>query len=126
MCVLSPPQQVLCRVTCTEQGIEMKGKGKGKVHRSRARLKCDGTCTETRFGLSGKRTSQFKSAGGRQFSRLLAAEVCASAVVMLDKPCSEVPAIHSIRKFPFTPLPVRRSVPSHFSRTLRMIFEICR
>jgi len=28
--------------------------------------------------------------GGRQFSRLLAAEVCASAVVMLDKPCSEV------------------------------------
>ena len=27
---------------------------------------------------------------GRQFSRLLAAEVCASAVVMLDIPCSEV------------------------------------
>jgi hypothetical protein len=26
----------------------------------------------------------------RQFSRLLAAEVCASAVVMLDKPSSEV------------------------------------
>jgi len=27
---------------------------------------------------------------GRQFSRLLAAEVCASAVVMLDTACSEV------------------------------------
>jgi len=27
---------------------------------------------------------------GRQFSLLLAAEVCASAVVMLDTPCSEV------------------------------------
>ena len=27
---------------------------------------------------------------GRQISRLLAAEVCASAVVMLDTPCSEV------------------------------------
>jgi len=27
---------------------------------------------------------------GRQFSRLLAAEVCASAVVMLDTPCFEV------------------------------------
>jgi len=27
---------------------------------------------------------------GLQFSRLLAAEVCASAVVMLDTPCSEV------------------------------------
>ena len=41
---------------------------------------------------------------GRQFSRLLAAEVCASALVMLDTPCSEVVrrvlATHSIRQFP--------------------------
>ena len=41
---------------------------------------------------------------GRQFSRLLAAEVCASAVVMLNTPCSEVVwrvlATHSIRQFP--------------------------
>ena len=41
---------------------------------------------------------------GRQFSRLLAAEVCASAVVMLDTPCSEVVwrvlATISIRHFP--------------------------
>jgi len=29
----------------------------------RLRLKCDGTCAETRFRLSGKRTSPFKSAG---------------------------------------------------------------
>ena len=43
------------------------------------------------FLFRAKRTSPFKSAGGgRQFSRLLAAEVCASAVVMLDTPCSEV------------------------------------
>jgi hypothetical protein len=42
--------------------------------------------------------------GRRQFSRLLAAEVCASAVVMLDTPCSEVVwrvlATDSIRQFP--------------------------
>jgi len=51
---------------------------------SRARLKRDGTCAETRFGLSAKRTSPFKlGGGGAQFSRLLAAEVCSSAVVML-------------------------------------------
>ena len=50
----------------------------------RLRLKRDFTRAETRFRLSAKRTSPFKSAGGRQFSRLLAAEVCASAVVMLD------------------------------------------
>ena len=41
---------------------------------------------------------------GRQFSRLLAVEVCASAVVMLDTPCSEVVwrvlATHCIRQFP--------------------------
>jgi len=41
----------------------------------------------------------------RQFNRLLAAEVCASAVVMLDTPCSEIVwrvlATHSIRQFPF-------------------------
>jgi hypothetical protein len=41
---------------------------------------------------------------GRQFVRLLTAEVCASAVVMLDTPCSEVVwrvlATHSIRQFP--------------------------
>jgi len=41
---------------------------------------------------------------GRQFSRLLAAEVCASAVVMLDTPWSEVVwrvlASHSIHQFP--------------------------
>jgi hypothetical protein len=41
---------------------------------------------------------------GRQFSRLLEAEVCASAVVMLDTACSEVVwrvlATHSIHLFP--------------------------
>jgi len=41
---------------------------------------------------------------GRQFSRLLAAEVCTSVVVMLDTLCSEVVwrvlATHSIRQFP--------------------------
>jgi len=47
---------------------------------------------------------------GRQFSRLLAAELCASAVVILDTLCSEVVwrvlATHSIRPFPLHfPLP---------------------
>jgi hypothetical protein len=50
--------------------------------------------------------------GGGQFSRLLAAEVCASAVVMLHTPCSEVVwrllATHSIHQFPL-------HFPSHAS-----------
>ena len=70
---------------------------------TRLRLKYDGTCAETRFLLSARRTSPFKPAG-RQFSRLLAADVCASALVMLDTPCSEVVrrvlATHSNRQFP--------------------------
>jgi hypothetical protein len=71
----------------------------GRLH-----LKCDGTCAETRFRLSAKLTSPFKSAEGRQFSRLLAGEVCVSAVVMLDTPSSEVVwrvlGTHPIRQFP--------------------------
>jgi hypothetical protein len=59
---------------------------------------------------------------GRQFSRLLAVEVCASTVVMLDTTCSEVVwrvlATHSIRHFPFIFPPVRHHVPSHFNWTL--------
>ena len=64
---------------------------------------------------------------GRQFSRLLAAEVCASAVVMLDTPYSEVVwrvlALHSIRQFPL-------NFPSHASRCaitiqLDSTFECC-
>jgi hypothetical protein len=61
---------------------------------------------------------------GRQFSRLLAAELCAPAVVMLDTPCSEVVwralPTHSIRQFPFTSPPVRHRVPSRFNWTLHL------
>ena len=44
-----------------------------------ARAERDGTRAETRFRLSPKRTSPFKSVGGVSSSRLLAVEVCASA-----------------------------------------------
>ena len=59
---------------------------------------------------------------GRQFSPLLAAQAWASAVVMLDTPCSEVVwrvlATHPFASFPFTSPPVRHRVPSHFSWSL--------
>ena len=67
-------------------------------------FKCDGTRAETRFRLSAKRTSNL-NLRGLQFSRLVTTEVCASAVVMVDTPRSEVVwrvlATHSIRQFPF-------------------------
>jgi len=60
----------------------------------------------------------------RQFSRLLAAELCASAIVILGTPCSE--AVWSVAywlptpfaNFPFTSPPLRHRVPSHCSWTL--------
>ena len=55
----------------------------------RGQLKCDGTGAETRFLLSAKRRGLFKSARASVQSPT-AAEVCASAVVMLDTTCSEV------------------------------------
>ena len=71
---------------------------------SRLRLKCDGTRAGPDFVFAAERTSTFKSTDGRQFSRLLAAEVYTSAVVMLDTACSEVVwrllATHCIRHFP--------------------------
>ena len=77
----------ICRNVATNVGKVRNGEEEA---RCRGQLNCDGTRAETRFRLSAKRTSPFKSAGGRQFSRILAAEVRLSAVVMLDTPCSEV------------------------------------
>jgi len=59
---------------------------------------------------------------GCQFSRLLAVEVCTSAVVMLDRPCSDT--VHEcwlpppFAFFPFTSPPVRFRVPSDSVSTL--------
>ena len=102
-----------CRVVCyvmlpvhwVEHNISCPAaRYESETEHSYGSLKCDGTRAETRFRLSAKRTSQFKSAEGRQFSQILAAEVCASAVVMLDTQCStilrRVLATHSIRQFP--------------------------
>ena len=68
---------------------------------------------------------------GCQFSQLLAAEVCASAVVLLDITCSEVVwrvlATHSIRQFllhfPFRAPPCA-TVGNHISTGLYYIFWV--
>ena len=83
--------------------MNWKEYGRNRSWHGRLCLKCDGTRAETRFRLSAKgRVHLYRC--GRKFSRLLVAEVCASAVVMLDKSCSEVVwrvlATHSIRQFP--------------------------
>ena len=61
---------------------------------------------------------------GSQFNRLLAAEVCASALVMLDTLRSEVVWEYWLptpfASFPFTSPPVRHRVPSHFNWSLQV------
>ena len=74
-------------------GARKWGKKKGNAgagyDASRLRLKCDGTRAETNFVFLRNGRGHLNRLG-RQFSRPLAAEVCASAVVMLDIACSEV------------------------------------
>ena len=59
---------------------------------------------------------------GRHFHWLLAAEVCASVVAMLDTPCSKVVWEYWLptpfASFPFTSPPVCHRVPSGFKHTL--------
>ena len=65
---------------------------------------------------------------GRQFSRLLAAEVCASALVMLDIPHSEVAWEYWLptpfASFPFTSPPVRHRVPPGSERALPTLCNV--
>jgi hypothetical protein len=66
--------------------------------------RCTDPETSNQISSFGRTDKSISIGGGRQFSRQLAAEMCASAVVMLDTPCSEVVqmvlATHCIRQFP--------------------------
>ena len=92
----------ICNITC----IVCYLRSSKSFKYTTGQLKYDGTRAETRFRLSAKRTSPIKSAGASVQSTT-AAEVCASAVVMvvmLYTQCSVVVrrllATHSIRQFP--------------------------
>ena len=66
---------------------------------------------------------------GFQFSRLLAADACASAVVMLDRPSSDtvqdcwLPT--PLAYFPFTSPPVRHRLPSDSERAIHTRTSWC-
>jgi hypothetical protein len=88
-------------------------------------MKCDGTRAETRFRLSAKRTSPFKSAVGVSSVDCWQAS-CAhqpagfvllvQACVLQSRDAYWLPTPFSC--FPFTSPPVRHRVPSHFNWTL--------
>ena len=74
--------------------------------RGKGQLKCDGTRAETRFRLSAKRTSPFKSAGASVQSTTGSRSVHISG------------SNAGYTMFPFTSPPVRHRVPSHFNWSL--------
>ena len=85
----------------------------------RARLKREGTCAETRFGLSEKRTSPFKSAGESVQSTAGGREVRISGQSMFRGTVQEQWLPSPIAYFPFTSPLTRHRVPSRFKRPIR-------
>ena len=84
------------------------------------RLRRDGTRAETRFRLSPKRASPFKSAGASVQSTAGSRGVrisVSNAGYTKIRGSVRVLATHST-SFPFTSPPVRHRVPSGFKRTL--------
>jgi len=87
----------------------------------RMHLKCDGTRAETRFRLSAKRTSPFKSAG---------ASVQSTAGSRSVRICGSNAGYTMFRGstkgtgylLPFSSLPVRHRVPSYFSWTYQLFY----
>ena len=91
----------------------------------RVRLKCDGTRTETRFRLSAKRTSPFKSARASVQSTTDSRGVRISSInagytMFRGGVKGTGYPLHSPVS-PFTSLSVRHRVPSHFNWTLLLL-----
>jgi len=85
-------------------------------------LKCDGARAETRFRLSAKWTSPFKSAGASVQSTTGSRGVCISGsnpgyTMFRGSVKGAAYPLHS-PVFPSLPLPVHHRVPSHFNWTL--------
>jgi hypothetical protein len=92
----------------------------GRLH-----LKCDGTCAETRFRLSAKRPSPFKSTGGFisvDYWQASCTHQPAGFVLLVRacvlQSCDAYWLPTPFSCFPFTSPPVRHRVPSHFKRSL--------
>ena len=95
---------------------------------SRLRLKCDGTRAETRFGLSAKRTSTFKSVGALVQSTTGSRSVRISGsnagyTMFRGSVKGTGYPLHSpVSPSLPPPPPVRHRVPSHFNWTL--LFDV--
>jgi hypothetical protein len=97
---------------------------------TRLRLKCDGTRAETKFLLSTKRTSPFKSAGGVSsvdYWQASCSHQPAGFVLLVQacvlQSCDAYWLPTPFSCFPFASPPVRQRVPSRFNWT---VLKACR
>jgi len=92
-------------------------------------LKCDGTSAETRFRLSAKRTSPFKSAGGDVSSvdywssRGVRISGSNAGYTMFRGSVKGTGYPLHLPVSPSLPLPCVHRVPSHFSWTLPVLWN---
>jgi hypothetical protein len=98
----------------------------------RLRLKCDGTRAETRFRLSAKRTSPFKSKGasvqsttGSRRVRISGSNGSNAGYTMFRGSVKSTGYPLYSPVSPSPPPPVRHSVPSHFNCTLLHTVGAC-
>jgi len=84
-------------------------------------LQCDGTCAETRFRFSSKRTNPFKRAGASVQSTTASRDVRISGsnvgYTMFRSSVKSTGYPLHFASFPFTSPPVRHRVPTHFNWT---------
>jgi len=103
-----------------EERVEHEGHNRSEC--VRLLLKCDGTRAETRFLLSSKRTSPFKSARASVQSTAGSRGVRISGsnagYTVFQRWCEGYCVPTPFGSFPFTSPPVRHRVPSRFDRTL--------
>ena len=103
-------------ITKLLQGGESMVRSVGFKHfsfASKAESEREGTRAETRIGLSAKRRSPFKSAGGSVQSNT------GSRVVRISRQDYWLPT--PFASFPFTSRPVRHRVPSHSDSALQRL-----
>ena len=100
----------------------------GKGRSGKGQLKCNGTRAETRFRLSAKRTSQFKSAGasvqsttGSRGMRITG--INAGYTMFRGSVKGTGYPLHSPVS-PSLPLPVPHRVPSHFNWSLQSACQV--
>jgi hypothetical protein len=130
ICLCTKLKIYVCRINvlyCGKRELSRQSRWlfNGSTSNCRGQLKCDGTCAETRFRLLVKWTSPFKSAGASVHSATGSRGVRISVSNGSNAGYTLFRGIVKSRgSLPFTSLPVCDRVPSCFSWSLQMNYQV--